>query len=66
MAEYDITSKVLFRDYGRDFIALALGIQEFEILEPIPIELPSVQMRIKAFNSQRISKTRLVDPIWNQ
>lgn len=46
MAKYDITSKVLFQDYERDFIALALGNRDFEILEPIPIEFPSVQMRM--------------------
>ncbi|MBI1928098.1 hypothetical protein HYR99_28120 [Candidatus Poribacteria bacterium] len=46
MAQYDITSKVLFQDYKRDFIALTLGEQDFEILGPIPIEFPSVQMRM--------------------
>ncbi len=46
MAKYDITSKVLFQDYERDFIALALGSYDFEILGPIPIEFPSVQMRM--------------------
>ena len=44
MARYDISSKVLFQDYERDFIALALGTYDFEILGPIPIEFPSVQM----------------------
>jgi hypothetical protein len=46
MAQYDISSKVLYADYERDFIAFALGTEGFEILEPIPVELPSVQMRI--------------------
>ncbi len=46
MARYDISSKVLFQDYERDFIALALGTYDFEILGPIPIEFPSVQMRM--------------------
>ena len=46
MAQYDISSKVLFADYERDFIALTLGTQDFEILGPIPTEFPSVQMRM--------------------
>ena len=46
MAQYDISSKVLFADYERDFIALTLGTQDFEILGTIPTEFPSVQMRM--------------------
>ncbi len=46
MQRYDITSKVLFKDYARDFVGLTIKDQEFEIIEKIDTELPIVQMRM--------------------
>ncbi|MBM3241710.1 hypothetical protein FJZ31_35990 [Candidatus Poribacteria bacterium] len=46
MQRYDITSKVLFRDYAKDFVRLTIKERDFEIIETIPTELPTVQMRM--------------------
>ncbi|MBM3239127.1 hypothetical protein FJZ31_22770 [Candidatus Poribacteria bacterium] len=46
MGRYDIGSKVLFKDYERDFVALTLKDRDFEIVGTIPTEFPSVQMRM--------------------
>jgi hypothetical protein len=46
MQRYDITSKVLFKDYARDFVGLTIKDKEFEIIEKIDTELPIVQMRM--------------------
>jgi len=46
MPKYDITSKVLFGDYARDFVGLTIKERDFEIIEKIPTELPIVQMRM--------------------
>jgi hypothetical protein len=46
MGQYDISSKVLFQDYERDFVALTLGTDDFVIVGQIPTEFPSVQMRM--------------------
>ena len=32
MQKYDITSKVLFKDYARDFVGLTIKDKEFEII----------------------------------
>jgi len=46
MQRYDITSKVLFKDYTRDFVGLTIKDKEFEIIGEIDTELPIVQMRM--------------------
>jgi len=46
MGRYDISSKVLFKDYERDFVTLTLKDRDFEIIGTIPTEFPSVQMRM--------------------
>ena len=46
MQKYDITSKVLFEDYARDFVRLTIKEGDFEIIERIPTEQPTVQMRM--------------------
>ncbi len=46
MRKYDITSKFLFKDYARDFVRLTIKEGDFEIIEEIPTEQPTVQMRM--------------------
>jgi len=46
MQKYDITSKVLFKDYARDFVRLTIKEGDFDIIGEIPTEQPTVQMRM--------------------
>ena len=45
MAEFDIVSKQLFKDYPQDFLRFTLGREDFQILEVIDTELQTVESR---------------------
>ncbi|MDP6676418.1 MAG: hypothetical protein QGI29_02535 [Pirellulales bacterium] len=45
MAEFDIVSKQLFKDYPQDFVRFVLGSADFQILEVIDTQLPTVESR---------------------
>jgi hypothetical protein len=45
MAEFDIISKQLFKDYPEDFIRFTLNRKRFQVLEIIDTELPTVESR---------------------
>jgi len=45
MGKYDISSKVLFKDYAEDFVRLTIKDRDFEIIETIPTELPIAEIR---------------------
>jgi len=45
LGKYDISSKVLFKDFIEDFVRLAIKDHDFEIVEEIPTELPFAEIR---------------------
>jgi len=45
VAEFDIVSKQLFKDYPEDFIGFVLGREDVQILEAIDTELLTVESR---------------------
>jgi predicted transposase YdaD len=45
MAEFDIVSKQLFKDYPQDFLRFVLGQEGIQLLEVIDTELPTVESR---------------------
>jgi len=45
MAEFDIVSKQLFKEYTDDFVRFTLNRKRFRVLEVIDTELPTVESR---------------------